>query len=208
MFPLIIGGITAAFTLLAILNNLFNPWVSIFILIVGLAASYIGWEGTNVLTIKEKGNNNDFMLKHVSLNMKYFVNYLNKSLRIRNGSLPATEIWVYHITSQDAWTEAAAKGTYSHKSLELEGFIHASDRDQTLQTAELYYGNKSDLVLLVIDPKKLSSPLKYELSKERNMLFPHIFGPINLDAVIASPSFFKGNSGNFVFPELEFNQNS
>jgi uncharacterized protein (DUF952 family) len=95
---------------------------------------------------------------------------------------------IYHVTSQRAWDEAVTKGFYAAASLADEGFIHCSTAEQVTGVLERYYQGVTSLVKLVIDPDLLKSELKYELAPSVNELFPHVFGNINLDAVIAIQS--------------------
>lgn len=201
MFPLILGSVSSAFIIISMLKNLFNPWLSLTLLVISLVIGYFGWSGTNVLTIKEKGHQNDFMLKHISVNMKSFISYVNKILRIRTGQLSFDAMLIYHITTKEHWEEAEKKGEYKHASLQKDGFIHASDRDELITTAELYFKDLPNLVLLAINPEMVTSPIKYELSPERNSLFPHIFGPLNVDAVVKVTPFSKNHQGKFDFPK-------
>ena len=90
---------------------------------------------------------------------------------------------IYHVTQRHAWEQALRDGSYSAASLATEGFIHTSSREQVAGVLQRYYKNATDLVLLHIDESKLSSSLKYELAPSVNEMFPHIFGPINIDAV-------------------------
>ena len=208
MLPLILGGTSAAFVLISILNNLFNPWLSLSFLFVSLIVAYFGWSGTNVLTIREAGHNNDFMLKHISINMRSFVTYVNKLIRFKSGKLPPEEMLIYHISIKKDWDHAIREKAYTSESLIKEGFIHASDYNQLLLTAEMYYSEDVPLVLLAIDPEKLKSPVKYELAVTRDSLFPHIFGPVNLEAVVQAVPFGKDSTGKFFFPKLEIGQNN
>jgi uncharacterized protein (DUF952 family)/RimJ/RimL family protein N-acetyltransferase len=102
---------------------------------------------------------------------------------------------VLHITSQQAWQAALSAGEYRAPSLEEQGFIHASRPDQVLQTANHYYPNQSDLVLLWIDPRRLQAELRWEPSD--GDLYPHIYGPINLDAVSDVRVFLPDEDGVF-----------
>ena len=79
---------------------------------------------------------------------------------------------------------AMVNGFYAADSLDLEGFIHCSKKDQIKGVLERYYRDAGELLLLTIEPTKLISPLKYELAPSINEEFPHIYGPLNLDAVI------------------------
>jgi uncharacterized protein (DUF952 family) len=92
--------------------------------------------------------------------------------------------FIYHITTKQDWNDAKEKGFYTAPSLKTEGFIHCSEEHQVKGVLERYYKGKSDLLKLVIDPQKLRSELKYELAPSINKNFPHIYGPVNLDAVV------------------------
>ncbi len=91
---------------------------------------------------------------------------------------------IYHITTKPVWEEALMKGYYETDSLATEGFIHNSTLTQVPGVLARYYQNTPDLILLYIDETLLISPLKYELAPSVNEMFPHIFGPINLNAVV------------------------
>ncbi len=91
---------------------------------------------------------------------------------------------IYHITTLAEWEEAKEKGFYTAPSLATEGFIHNSEEHQVKGVLERYYKNKKDLVKLFIDTEKLEHPLKYEFASSVKDTFPHIYGPLNLDAVI------------------------
>ena len=91
---------------------------------------------------------------------------------------------IYHVTKKQAWQNALQKGYYEAASLSTEGFIHTSTLLQVAGVLNRYYKNEVDLILLHIDESKLISPLKYEMAPSVNELFPHIFGPININAVI------------------------
>jgi uncharacterized protein (DUF952 family) len=93
---------------------------------------------------------------------------------------------IYHITSSQAWQEALEKGHYETESLFTEGFIHNSSAAQVAGVLDRYYKNKTGLILLHIDESKLTSPFKYEMAPSINEMFPHIFGPINIDAVVST----------------------
>lgn len=91
---------------------------------------------------------------------------------------------IYHVVSEIDWQYALENGFYEAESLAKEGFIHASKATQVAGVLERYYRDKTDLMLLHIDETKLTSPLKYELAPSVNEAFPHIYGRLNLDAVV------------------------
>lgn len=91
---------------------------------------------------------------------------------------------IYHVTTQHAWQEAETNGFYEAPSLRTEGFIHCSEASQVAGVLQRYYAGQTNLVKLTIDPEKLTSKLQYDHSPSVNEAFPHVYGPINLDAVV------------------------
>lgn len=91
---------------------------------------------------------------------------------------------IYHVTTNAGWQQALEQGFYHHISLEKEGFIHNCSRAQLAGVLDRYYKNEKDLLVLHIDEKLLKAALKYELAPSVNEEFPHIYGPINIDAVV------------------------
>jgi uncharacterized protein (DUF952 family) len=107
--------------------------------------------------------------------------------------------FVYHITPETAWEQACRAGAYAADSLQDEGFIHLSTREQVLGVAARFYRGQAGLVLLAIDPARLAAELRYEES-EPGQHFPHLFGPLNLDAVVAVWPFPPEPDGEFRLP--------
>lgn len=91
---------------------------------------------------------------------------------------------IFHITYAEAWEEAKKKGYYEHPSLQEEGFIHCSQESQIPGVLQRYFAGKNGLVKLVIDTDKLTSKYVFDWSPSTQDTFPHIYGPINTDAVI------------------------
>ena len=91
---------------------------------------------------------------------------------------------IYHVVTKEDWNKALEQGYHEPGSLALEGFIHASTEAQVPGVLDRYYKNQTDLLLLHIDEEKLDPELKFELATSVNEVFPHIFGRLNLDAVV------------------------
>lgn len=91
---------------------------------------------------------------------------------------------IYHVTTTQEWNDAVEKGFYTAPSLETEGFIHCSKAEQVQGVLERYFKGKTNLLKLVIDTNRLKSQLQYDLAPSVQEEFPHVYGPINLDAVI------------------------
>jgi uncharacterized protein (DUF952 family) len=108
---------------------------------------------------------------------------------------------ILHITTHNDWQTAEAAGAYRADSLETEGFIHCSTPEQVIGVANALFHGRSDLVLLCIDPARLDAPLVYEDCYQSGQEFPHVYGPLNLNAVVRIVDFPPGASGNFALPE-------
>jgi uncharacterized protein (DUF952 family) len=93
---------------------------------------------------------------------------------------------IYHVTTVADWDQAQLKGSYEPASLAMEGFIHCSQEEQIPATLHRYFEGKKQLVKLQIDTDKLKSQFIYEWSPSTADTFPHIYGPLNLDAVIGT----------------------
>ena len=118
---------------------------------------------------------------------------------------------IYHITTRRAWRDAQQRGDYRAESLDNEGFIHCSTRTQVLPVAEKYYQEQRGLLLLEIDPSLLSSELKWEPPSggapppgvPEGEPFPHVYGPINLDAIVRVYDLESNPDGSFKAPAID-----
>jgi len=112
---------------------------------------------------------------------------------------------IYHITTPIEWTLAQQRGDYSAPSLENEGFIHCSTKEQVIPVANAFYKDESTIILLCIDETMLRSTLKWEAPAHpqghkppenvEEEQFPHVYGIINLDAVLKVVSVPKDENG-------------
>lgn len=91
---------------------------------------------------------------------------------------------IYHVCGAAAWDAAKEQGLYEHPSLEDEGFIHCSDERQVAGVLKRYFKGQRNLLRLEIQPGRLSSELKWENAPSVGEAFPHIYGPVNIDAVV------------------------
>jgi uncharacterized protein (DUF952 family) len=103
--------------------------------------------------------------------------------------------FIVHLCPRQAWEKAEAEGVYQPESLEREGFIHFSLPTQIYRTANAFYHGQEGMVLLWVDPEKLSAPLRWETADRET--FPHLFGALNLDAVVRTQEFSPDADGEF-----------
>jgi uncharacterized protein (DUF952 family) len=116
---------------------------------------------------------------------------------------------LFHITTRKAWLEATRVGTYAPASLSTEGFIHCSTARQVRPVGRQFYEGQKGLVLLVIDAARLRSTVKWEPPSggtpgglPQGQSFPHVYGPIQLEAVVDTISLTCDARGHLVIPDL------
>jgi uncharacterized protein (DUF952 family) len=109
---------------------------------------------------------------------------------------------ILHIIHINDWAVALMRGQYSGNTLESEGFIHCSTPQQVLIPANAMFRGQTDLMLLCIDPALVQARLVYEDCYDSGMAFPHIYGPLNLNAVRAAIPFPPNEDGTFSLPPL------
>jgi uncharacterized protein (DUF952 family)/ribosomal protein S18 acetylase RimI-like enzyme len=93
-----------------------------------------------------------------------------------------------HLIEPAPWRAALNDGAVRPPSLDSHGFVHLSTPDQVHLPAEALYPGRRDLVLLVVDPARLTHPVRFEQGVPADpggRLFPHLYGPLPVCAVVA-----------------------
>ena len=108
------------------------------------------------------------------------------------------------ITTRAIWDAALKSDEYTHStitsSLNEVGFIHATAPDQTMDVIARFTDQK-DVILLFIDAERVQSPVKFEAARSgREGLFPHIYGPLNVDAVYSIANVERNAEDKFIAP--------
>ncbi len=88
---------------------------------------------------------------------------------------------LFHLVTRSAWQDAVARGEY-RAALDRDGFIHLSTAAQWPRSRARFFAGVTDVVLVVVDETRLRSPVRYERVDGDD--FPHLYGPLDLDAVI------------------------
>ena len=110
--------------------------------------------------------------------------------------------FIYKITPQAPWREAEANGRFTGAPIDIaDGFIHFSTAEQVQETAAKHFSGQADLLLVAIDGASLGDALKYEVSRG-GALFPHLYGPLPAEAVLAAHDLPLGADGAHVFPPM------
>ena len=98
---------------------------------------------------------------------------------------------IYHLALDADWSQVqdGARGyriSSIGRSLDDVGFIHCSFENQLRRVADTYYRGRTDVVLLSIDETKVTSPIREENTEGGTDRYPHIYGPLNVDAVVSA----------------------
>ena len=107
---------------------------------------------------------------------------------------------ILHITKRGQWEQAKEDGCYEASSLKKQGFTHCSTANQVIRVANFLFAGQQGLVLLVIEEASVKPEVRYENLEGGEELFPHIYGPLNLDAVVDVVDFPPQPDGQFVLP--------
>ncbi len=108
---------------------------------------------------------------------------------------------LFHITRRRDWQKALEDGAYQADTLASQGFIHCSTRAQVASVANRMFRGQHGLVLLEIDSRRVQPEIRRENLEGGTELFPHIYGPLNLEAVEKVVEFEPGSDGQFAFQD-------
>jgi uncharacterized protein (DUF952 family) len=113
---------------------------------------------------------------------------------------------ILHIVGESEWVEAVGRGSYAPASLPAEGFVHCSTLAQVVSTANRFYRGQNGLVVLCIDEERLAVELRYEKpagarGEAAGEVFPHLYGELNVDAVVRVVELPCEVDGSFRLPE-------
>jgi uncharacterized protein (DUF952 family) len=108
---------------------------------------------------------------------------------------------IYHLAPAARWHAWPNNQPYLPAEYEADRFIHCTAGDALMVAVanRFYRATAGDYVLLVIDPARLTAPLKWEPSSDDlAALFPHIYGPIDREAVLEVRAVLRAADGEFL----------
>ncbi len=95
---------------------------------------------------------------------------------------------IFHLTTPEIWAEAQSAGSWTTStrgvSLEQEGYIHCSEAHQVEGVRSRFFDDLDDLLLLEIETDLLTSPWRSEQLAGADAPYPHVYGPVDLAAVV------------------------
>ncbi|MDE1568759.1 DUF952 domain-containing protein [Aquabacter sediminis] len=116
--------------------------------------------------------------------------------------MTGTDPVVFKIAPAALWAEAEAAGRFGGAPVDLaDGYIHFSTAAQVAETARKHFAGQGDLLLVAVDATALAEGLRWEVSRG-GALFPHLYGPLPLSAVLWVKPLPLGADGVHAFPDL------
>lgn len=106
------------------------------------------------------------------------------------------------IVSAEEWRQTVRDGVFRGAPVDhADGFIHLSTVDQVEETAAKHFAGRDDLMLLTIELHRISGEVRWEVSRGGD-LFPHVYGTLPLESVLAAEPLTRDRDGVFIFPRL------
>lgn len=107
---------------------------------------------------------------------------------------------ILHIAREAEWRQALERGEYRPDGFDRDGFIHCSTPVQLPEVASRVFPGQRGLVLLTIETDRLTSDVRFENVDGGAILYPHVYGGLNLGAVSAAQTFEPAADGRFGLP--------
>lgn len=109
---------------------------------------------------------------------------------------------IYKICPEKLWRDSEKANSFAGAPIDIQdGYLHFSTEKQVKDTADKHFAGQDDLLLIAIDADRLGPALRYEPSRGGD-LFPHLYAPLALSAVLWVKPLPLGPDGRHVFPDL------
>ncbi len=109
-------------------------------------------------------------------------------------------IMTFKVCTENEWRQLQESGQFFGSADDLrDGYVHLSARGQVARTVCKFFAARTDLVLLAINPDRLGSALRWEASAS-GTLYPHLYAPLPLDAVVTATPLILGPDGRHILP--------
>lgn len=107
------------------------------------------------------------------------------------------EDFIFHLVPEKVWKTSKQDSRYTPQSIESQGFIYCATGNQAEQVANRLYKGERRILLLVINTALVEPEIKYEEDAQTGQKFPHIYGPLNSDAIVDRIRLVPENDGSF-----------
>ena len=109
---------------------------------------------------------------------------------------------IFKIVPEQEWRQAQHAGVFTGSQVDVaDGFIHFSTAEQVAETSARHFAGQDGLMLVAVNADALGPALRREPSRGGD-LFPHLYGPLHLDAVVWARPLPLAADGRHRFPPL------
>lgn len=168
LVPIIAGGIGLSLSLLALLNNIYNPYLLLLITFAGVGLMYYGFNGTPAISINYGGKEFNILIRNATTNLSAFVNYT--ASQISSGHSMKNNF--FKLINIRKWEEISSKKFFFKPG----AFLTFAQMKRLLKT----YDHQNDVVIM-IDPLVLSEEIRFKTTVNEKDLIPYIENDIPLD---------------------------
>lgn len=106
-----------------------------------------------------------------------------------------TPVTAFKVLTGDQMTTLEKDGSFAGAPIDLaDGYVHLSTLDQLTETVDKHFTGQDDLHLAEVDLAALGDAVKWEPSRG-GQLFPHVYGPLTLDVVVAYGPLRRNDAG-------------
>lgn len=111
---------------------------------------------------------------------------------------------IFHVVKKEDWKLQKKDSRYHPESIDTEGFIHCSPGREIEEVTNRLFKGESDILLIIINTTLVEPEIRYENSGDSDTKYPHIYGPLNMDAVIDKIELASEDDGSY---KISFSEN-
>lgn len=106
----------------------------------------------------------------------------------------------YKVLTNEQMMALEHDGTFAGAPVDLEdGYIHMSTAAQLTETVDKHFAGQENLHVAAIDLEALGDKIRWEESRG-GQLFPHLYGALTLDTVVAYSELHRESDGTVRLP--------
>ncbi|NGP76397.1 DUF952 domain-containing protein [Balneolaceae bacterium YR4-1] len=111
---------------------------------------------------------------------------------------------IFHVVKKEDWKTQKKDSRYHPETIDTEGFIHCSTGRNIEEVTNRLYSGEDDILLIIINTTLVDPEIRYENCGNSDIKYPHIYGPLNMDAVIDKIELASEDDGSY---KISFSEN-
>ncbi len=181
IIPLVLGGIGTSFSMLALMLGWYHYELNLLAVFLFFMWMYYGFSGSDALAVDVKNHQHLYLLRSNRKVVQEVINFLTERMWKISSNI---ESQLFHIADREQWESQLGRYYYEPQSFETDGFVHLSERQDLQETVKLHMSPGAQLILVCINPKWLTEPMKYDFVSGRGKEMPHLYGALNKSSIL------------------------